>query len=550
MKTLSQQQTKSQSIFLQDNDTIQNKLVKISLQARKAHIEGRKKLWRMDYFAWVKDNWSSRGKPLDFEKHKYLVEIYEDQSPDITYMKSAQTGLTERMLTEALWLPDQYAENAIYFFPTGSTMGDMVQERIDEPLNNKQYLREVSGRAKRIMGKQADKIGLKRMSKGFVYFRGSGSTTQITSVPGDIIFVDEIDRMPQENIPYFDKRLEHSSRKWQRWASTPTLPNFGIHKRFILTDQRHCFLKCPYCGEWQDLDFFKNVKYEMLNERQCKDACLVCGKCDKEMITWECEHEWRVTNPDSNKRGYYISKLYSPMADLKKMVESSKLTAEWEVQQFYNQDLGVPYEPKGGKLTDETLQACKRDYNLGVKTGHNFMGVDVGKVLHVVIHNSEKQIVYIDTVKDFEDLDKLMNEYDIKQCVVDALPETREVQKFVDRFRGRVHMCYYSGMKEVKENEWFRVDEQKINTDRTLSLDMWTARFRNQEIYLPKNFEDKVEFTDHMKSLIRVITENKAGIKRAEYVEMSPDHFYHAGNYSNMADAIFSMTSEPEVFVI
>ncbi|KKL29041.1 hypothetical protein LCGC14_2369120 [marine sediment metagenome] len=60
-----------------------------------------------------------------------------------------------------MWLPDQFKENAIYLFPTSSTMSDLVQERIDEPINNNEYLAKVSGRAKKIMGKQADKVGLK-----------------------------------------------------------------------------------------------------------------------------------------------------------------------------------------------------------------------------------------------------------------------------------------------------------------------------------------------------------------------------------------------------
>ena len=231
------------------------------------------------------------------------------------------------------------------------------------------------------------------------------------------------------------------------------------------------------------------------------------------------------------------------------MVESSKKTAEWEVQQFYNQDLGIPYEPKGGRITDEILDSCKRDYNLGLKDGDNFMGIDVGLRLHVIIQNKTR-IIQILTVKDFEELDTLMNEYNIKKAVIDALPETRKVQEFADRFRGRVHFCYYSGLSEVKEDEWYKVDGQKVNTDRTLSLDMWTTRFREQKVELPKTLDNQIEFKEHMKALTRTITKNKKGETKAEYLHTSPDHYYHAGNYSNIAKAIFEKVSEPEVFVL
>lgn len=536
MQILNPQQKKSQIIskIIKQNEVIQ---------------EGRKLLWKKDYFTWVKDNWTSRGEPLDFEKHKYLVQIYKDQSPFLAMMKSAQTGATERMITEALWLPDQYNENSIYFFPTSGTISDLVQERIDEPINGSKYLAQVSGRAKKILGKHADKIGLKKMSRGFIYFRGSNKPTQITSIAGDVIFADEVDRMLVTSIPFFTKRFGHSNRKWERWASTPTFPNFGIHKIFLQTDQHHFFVKCTHCNEWQELDFLKNVEYKMKNSTECESAKMICVKCKQEIVPWLCESEWRAVNPSSNKRGYFLSKLYSPMINLKEMVESSQKTAEWEVQQFHNQDLGLPYEPKGARITDEILNACKRDYKCGHIEGNNYLGVDVGTRLHIIIQNDERVIAIL-SVKNFEDLYKLMDEYDVKMAVIDAMPETRKAQEFANKFDGRVFMCYYSGLKEVKDNEWFKVDGQKVNTDRTLSLDMWTARVKKQKVYLPKNLDDYTEFKEHMKALTRATTQDAKNNPKSEYVQLGPDHYYHAGNYSNLAKEIYDREDMPEVFGI
>jgi len=501
------------------------------------------------YHEWVQDNWTSRGERLDFDEHKYLVQIYRDQHPHIEFMKSAQTGATERMLTEAVYLPDQFNVNSIYFFPTSGTISDLVQERIDDPINNSSHLRGVLRNSKGILGKTADKVGLKRLSKGFVYFRGANQTTQITSVAGDIMFIDELDRMPQENVPYFTKRLEHSSWKWERWASTPTIPNFGIHKSFILTDQHHYHVKCTHCNEWQELDFFENVEYTMKTELQCENAQLVCKKCRREIVPWLCESEWVPKSPHHDKRGYFVSKLYSPRTDFKKVVEASKKASESEIQQFYNQDLGLPYEPKGGRITEEILQSCRRSYELKPTGKPTFMGIDVGRVLHVVIQDIER-VLYIGTVKDFEQLDELMNTFDIKKAVVDAMPETRKSQEFADKYPGRVLICYYSGVTQPKEGEWFKVDGQKVNTDRTLSLDMWTARFKNQSVYLPQNLDFYTEFKEQMKSLIRVVSEDRNGNPKAEYIQTSADHYYHSGNYSNIAKSIFESTSEPEIFVL
>lgn len=465
-------------------------------------------------------------------------------------MKSAQTGASERFLTEALYLPDQFKVTVIYFFPTSGTISDLVQERVDEPIGASTYLRNVVRSSKNLMGKAADKVALKRMSNGFVYFRGANQPTQITSIAGDVIFVDELDRMPQENVPYLPKRLAHSEWKWERWASTPTIPNYGIHKEFLLTDQMHYNVKCQHCSTWQELDFFENVEYKMKTDLQAEWAKLVCRKCRKEIVPWMCETEWVPKYPDHDTRGYFISKMYSPLTDFKQMVESSLRSSESEIQQFYNQDLGLPYEPKGGRINEEVLQSCVRPYKLGSTDKPQYMGVDVGKVLHVTILNAENKMVYIGTVKAFEELDKLMAEYNIKICVVDGLPETREAQKFADRFKGRVYLCYYTGLKEPKKGEWFKKENQKINTDRTLSLDMYSGKYKNQTIQLPQNLDFFEEFKEHMKSLTRIVREDKHGNFVAEYVQTGPDHYFHSGNYANLAKGVYDNRSEPEVFVL
>src|SRR3990167_11115826 len=44
-----------------------------------------------NYFTWVKAVWlNARNEPLDFEKHKYLVDIYQDQHPSLIFQKAAQ----------------------------------------------------------------------------------------------------------------------------------------------------------------------------------------------------------------------------------------------------------------------------------------------------------------------------------------------------------------------------------------------------------------------------------------------------------------------------
>ncbi len=515
------------------------------------------------YFQWVNQHWSSRGIPLEFYKHKYLVQIYKDQHPEIVWKKGAQGGGTERSITEAIWLADQFKENALYLMPTSGVIGDMVQERVDEPINNSKYLSGRSGRLGKVLSKQTDKVGLKRLGKGFVYFRGSQNANQITSVPADVVFVDERDRMIEENVPYFFKRLLHSARKWKRTLGTPTIPGFGVDAEYEKSDQREYLIKCNGCNEWQHLNFEENVVYDWDdNNKIVSNEKLICKKCKKIVVPWECQTDWVRKNRNSDIHGYFIHQLYSPFLDLKELVKDSKKTAIWELQQFFNQDLGLAYEPVGAKITEEIIKSCIRDYTIPFAFADVAVGIDVGKVLHVVTRSKDK-IVDIRKCEHFlkDDGPDSLEEYLIarqpKKIVIDALPETRSAMKLAKKFPGRVFLCYYSGLKEVKEDEikkgiWYKVikGEPVVHTDRTLSLDSAFDQLKQQNCFMPKNIDDYLEFKAQVKSLVRVIIEDSKGNKKAEYKNQGEDHFGHAYNYATIASDMMSRIVMPEIFTI
>lgn len=505
-----------------------------------------------DYYDWVCDYWTTRGEPLEFVKRKYLVAIYKDQSPYIVTMKAAQTGATERAISEALWLADVYKENSGYFFPTSGAVSDLVQERVDDPINNNAYLNSVSGRAKRLMGKQADKIGLKRMSKGFVYFRGAQNPRQITSVPIDTLFIDEVDLIDEKMIPYLNKRLQASSRKWQRWFSTPTIPKFGIHALYESSDKHEWHVTCTHCKKEQILTFDDNIDKE--------NKTIICKECKEILIPWECDGRWIdkdgvewSEDKVSDVRGFHLCQIYSPTFDVKLAIIESEKNSEWEIQQFHNQTLGEPYEPKGARITEEDINNCIKDYNMPFNIDKpKFMGVDVGKKLHYVIRTEDRIVEAGDCVNftGVDSIEEKINNFKVKGVVIDALPETRKAQELANTFKRRVKLCYYTGLVEMKEaGKYWKVDKDKVNTDRTVSLDMTFAEIKKAEIEMPKNINSCKDFRSHMKSTTRIIREDKKGALKAEYVKTSDDHLLHASNYAKLATNIFNVAT-PEVFIV
>ena len=144
------------------------------------------------------------------------------------------------------------------------------------------------------------------------------------------------------------------------------------------------------------------------------------------------------------------------------------------------------------------------------------------------------KIVHLGIYKDWEELDRLMDNFNIFRCVVDALPETRNARAFAERFKPRVYLNYYNehqkGYYAWKENEFI------VSCNRTESLDASHSEVMDQSIILPKECEIVREFAKHLHNVAKKLEEDEeTGSKRYIYVKLGSDHFRHSFNYEAMA---------------
>lgn len=492
-----------------------------------------------DFFTWVRAVWTtSRGNPLEFNNRYYLIDVYRDQHPNIIFIKAAQMGLSERLLAEAIWIPDQLSKNVLYTFPTQSHLQDFVQARLDPVLNNSDYF---ISRIENVDGvKDIQKIGLKRIGKGFLYLRGSQNEKQIITIDADAVILDERDRFIQQNVPFIDKRTLASTLKWRREASTPTIPGMGIHESYLTSDQRVWEIECKECNKWQDLDWFQNVNFET------KEA--ICRYCKKN-INRLADGRWRATK-DSPVHGYKISGMLNPSRTIAELVESydkAKTAGFSDLQQFFNQVLGEPYEIAGQSLSVSEIDECKRNYYFPVQEASNcYAGVDIGVQKHHVVilqklSQDSMRLVWAGTVSDFfgpvDSIESVLRRYDIKLLVVDKRPETSKVKDLIGMFPKEVYAAEYSNSK-FSVQDYSRWDDVKheVMLDRTISIDYLISDIHNQRIELPQNITTVPDFYDQLRASVRITEKNpKTGVEVSRWVEKSADHFMHAFNYARMA---------------
>ena len=539
-------------------------------------------------------DWTIRHRPelkvglkLDFGRYPYLIQPHQLAARRMCFRKASQMGVSEYGISYALHACDERDATVLYLFPTDGAISDFSRDRFDGAIEASPYLQ------KRVIGagggaRGSDKVTLKRIGNRFLYLRGAqvkpdGRAPQIKSVAADIVIYDEVDEMNPRVLDLGHKRVGASRIAEERFISTPTFPNVGIDKIYKRSDQRAWHVRCNGCGEWQPLTIEHLVtEWDALHrpkrwhgDTTGRPFC-ACRKCGRELDRLG-PGEWVAAYPHRALVGYHLTKLHSPNAvlweagpDGKGILNNLLSVDAHSRQEAWNQDLGLPWTPSGGRLTDAILDQCRRDYVF--VPAYNppddrivAMGVDVGDVLHVVIRrqpstdSAERRQLWAGEVDTFAELGNVLRRYGVNRCVIDALPETRKAREFQTAFPGLVWLAYYpnqaQGMKYVTPAVY---DEGNgvVNIDRTRALDETLGMFyagkaeggrRKAEDdsvsslqppafnSLAADARDVPDYYKHVTALVRVLVDGPQGGKVARYIAGGADHFGHAENYCAMA---------------
>ena len=478
-----------------------------------------------------------------------LADLARDDHPIVVVQKSAQVGATELLVNLALWAADSgYAGrgHVLFLMPTQNQMDDFAQSRFDRALQDSVYLRgRLQPEPPRRKG--ADSKRLKHLGPGYIYLRGADSHRQIASVDADLVILDEYDQMDEAVVELARKRLGSSRRGLLRIASTPRLPEAGINGLYLQSDQRRYFLPCSRCGLEQPLSWEANVDDER--------ALVVCHSCRAPMDV-RATGRW-ISQAPGNERihGYHLSRLYSPWANIGDMVEASQATTPAALLEFQNSDLGEAFAPPGGGVSVDVLDRCRR-YDLEDYAGQPCaMGVDVGTKLHVVVREATGEgggdedrqplLRLVAELDSFSELDALLERFNVGECVIDALPETRLAREFALRHRGRVWLAQYDRREPGHERVRGRGDGADIyHINRAEALDEMYQRFHCGEAALPADArqlggrvkEGVGEYYRHLLALKRTLEQDSQGNWVAKWVDNGrADHYAHAEVYCLLA---------------
>ncbi len=163
-------------------------------------------------------------------------------------------------------------------------------------------------------------------------------------------------------------------------SSTPLYKDDLINAEYNLSDQRRYFVThtCghEYTFEWEQVAFkFKQLE----NGRSIPDSTttrLICPHCEAE-VDEHTRHQmvnngrWIATNLNGEKGvvGYQISRMYSPLNTIEEMVSKyADAHYSFNLQTFYNNELGLPYQDDYQKELDILQLESLRDDSFTVHT--------------------------------------------------------------------------------------------------------------------------------------------------------------------------------------
>lgn len=485
---------------------------------------------------------SLRGQPYSTDKHEYLNAILADTTPIQVFRKGAQVAISTTVLLKSMYVAEHLGKKVVYYFQSDSAVSDFSNDRCQPMLETSPYLMSRLG--------STVNVQLKHIGPGALYFRGLMTRGAAKSIDADMMVADELDEAPEANYHFAFDRLMHSDLQWAHSLSQPSIPGFGIDKQFEDTDQRYWNLICPSCGfhNCLELNWPSNfIPVTKARRKTFPDGATHyrgCLKCSSRLNP--AHGEWIAKYPNRFKRGYHLSQLFTQIKPVEYPNIATKIMQEYEIykttqlrlERFVISVLGFPFAGGAARVDDNLLDFCEGEVGFLYESSGCFMGVDQGDRLSVVVGHMNKgrfQVVHFEETEVWDRLDHLMQQYAVRYCVIDAMPNKHSAKSFAVRNRGRVSIQYFTG-KQLKCNEEMfenRTTVPTVTVDRTDSLDALIDKMEGGLVVLPNRAKcDQVhlglinDLRRHLKNLIAKTEQSPNGMVRRVYLKGGVENHY------------------------
>jgi hypothetical protein len=483
------------------------------------------------------------GLPLDFEKRKFLWDMYNDLSPHQVLLKPPQIGATVMNTVKSMYVAHKLGRQIIYTLPTQGDVSDMVGGSINRIIAQNPVLMS--------WVKDHDTVEQKSIGDSMIFYRGTFTSKQAMMIPSGLNIHDEVDASDPAVITQYETRLQaQEDGGWRWYFSHPSLSGHGVDVYWQQSDQKQWYITCHECQEEQTLTWPESIdtEKEAYVCRSCRcvipDENRVQGKWkNKDGIAWTGE-----IAGDYEFSGWHVSQLmlYNKSAEdiLKAYNDPQK-----DKQYFYNYVLGLPYAGSDDRIEPAVvLRNCVDEVN--EQEGRIIIGADTGHGIHYVLMNKQGVFHYghdpeitpqrtpYDTIRGF------LNRFPTSVALFDQGGDLIGVRQLQKEYPGRVFLCFYrKDRKSVDMVKWGQEDEYwKVEVDRNRFITLMVEQLRDiGRIRLNGSRDDWEPFAQHFGTLYREKITSKETREKdnrelygSEYVwkRTGADHWAHALGYA------------------
>ena len=399
------------------------------------------------------------------EMTPYLVGIMDEfnnyQTEKIVFCKCTQLGGTEALNNMICFSVAQDPAPMMIVYPTSELADSVVEQRI------KPMLKASKETKKHFKEKNSNKKEL-QFDNMYISIVGSNSPSELASRPIRYLFLDEVDKYPNESKKEADpislavERTKTFNNRKIYMCSTPTTRTGHIWEEKEKADiEKHYFVPCPHCGEFIELKFAQ-IRWPDDNEKlsaadKAEFAQYICQECgnvinDSDKMEMLQKGKWETVKENTKFTktvAFWINTLYSPFTRFSQIAKAYLIAKDdtEALHNFTNSWLAEPWEDTKLKTNAETVMERQTDlpeFVVPEWTRLLTAGVDVQETsLYYIIRAwgeyLTSQLITRGQVTSFRDIERIMNlEYMkpdgtvklVDLCLIDSGDQTDEVYDF------------------------------------------------------------------------------------------------------------------------
>lgn len=480
--------------------------------------------------AWIANNQikTETGEVLDFKKYYFLYDIYRDKSSLLVCMKAAQIGFTTYEILKTAHEAKNDKIDILYVLPTADDVKRFSGGKTNKIIAWNTVLQSWT--------KDKDSVEQKQFGDNTVYYQGSWTERAALMITAKKLVVDEYDRCKQEIVEQYDSRLQSVADPKKAFFSNPSIPNFGVHKFYLQSDQKKWHITHS-CGK----------TYPM--EENCVDykfEIYRCPECLGEIQDKERQFgEWKAT-AQGKWSGYWIPLWIAPWMPAKKICEMKR---EKSGEFFYNFVAGLPYLGGGDKVMASTIINCLKD-EVNSHDDRVIIGVDTGLPIHIVCANKQG-FFYYDKLSDpttgkdpYKELEALLIRWPKSIIISDQGGDLIGIRRLQSQYPGRVFLVWYQkDKKNVELIKWGEDFEYgKVTADRNRLIQLFIDEMLDKRITFNGTESEWQDYIVHWLNIYRSWEENALGVKEFKWERQGADHWVHCSIYARIGLSRFAQS--------